>query len=181
MVKGVDWYQTLVHDAYMLVHTRGALFGSLLSVAVSFTAGCTSDSETAAASAPRVVQQPARRERAFVAPTRRSRPAPAPASRATATTSTIIKGGLASANWMVRLTATSSLGCLPGSQALTWLERQLADVEPDVRAAAIESLRFRTEARALSLLVSVQDDDKEDLSLRVLAAAAVSRPITPCR
>lgn len=155
------------------------LRGSLVPVALSLFAGCTSSArETAPAPLPvrGAAMQSPRQDRSFAAPS-----APASVSRATPETHQVVKAGLDSSDWMVRLSATSALGCLPGVPALNWLERQLADVEADVRAAAIEALRFRREPRALSLLVSVQDDTKEDLSLRVLAAAALSRPPSPCR
>ena len=93
----------------------------------------------------------------------------------------VLGDGLASEDWMTRLTATAALGCISGAEALSWLEHRLADVEEDVRATAIDSLAQREEPRALALLASVQNDTKEELSLRVLAAAALARPINPCR
>ncbi len=108
---------------------------------------------------------------------RTARPARAKVSEAT---TRVIHAGLASSDWMVRLATTEALGCFPSSAATTWLERRLADVEPDVRAAAITSLSYRPDARARSLLLSVQNDSTEELSLRVLAATAVTHPINPC-
>lgn len=116
-----------------------------------------------------------------VSPRRSERAAARPAQpKVSEATTSVMRAGLASSDWMVRLATTEALGCFPSGAATTWLERQLADVEPDVRAAAITSLSYRPDARARSLLLSVQNDSTEELSLRVLAATAVTRPINPC-
>ena len=106
-------------------------------------------------------------------------PAP-PASAPWASSLAVLAEGLASVDWMTRLTATSAIACIPGGQALAWLEQRLADVEEDVRAEAIAGLARRPSPKARALLASVQDDDTEQLSLRVLAAGALARPINPC-
>lgn len=114
------------------------------------------------------------------------RPPPTTTSSPTAVapspeTMAVLGAGLSSEDWMTRSLATSVLGCIPGSQSLLWLEQRLADVEEDVRAEAITGLAHRANLRARALLVSVQNDTEEQLSLRVLAASALARPTQTCR
>ena len=93
----------------------------------------------------------------------------------------VLDKGLGSKDWMVRLIATNALTCLPSSVALVRLEARLADVEPDVRAAAIQGLSSFRNQRAGALILSVQDDSTEELQLRVLAASATSRTFNNCK
>jgi HEAT repeat protein len=96
----------------------------------------------------------------------------------------VVRTGLASADYATRLVATDALGCAPATVAIQALERQLADPEEDVRAAAIAALHRQTpqaDRMAQQLLRSVRDDDQEKLSLRVLAAAALINPPPSCR
>jgi len=88
---------------------------------------------------------------------------------------------LTASDWMTRLAATQALGLLPGPQPLLWLEQRLADVEPDVRAAAVTQLALRCESRARALLLSVQDDESEELAIRVAAASGATHPRNPCQ
>tara|TARA_R110002073_G_scaffold164180_1_gene320348 strand:- start:2565 stop:2813 length:249 start_codon:yes stop_codon:yes gene_type:complete len=76
---------------------------------------------------------------------------------------------------MTRLSAIEALDPVPDNLALPWLEQRLADVEPDVRAAAVSALGRREAPRALVLLLSVQNDASEELSIRVAAASAALR------
>mgnify|MGYP003631394488 CR=1 FL=1 len=82
---------------------------------------------------------------------------------------------LAHPDWMTRLSAIEALDPVPDNLALPWLEQRLADVEPDVRAAAVSALGRREAPRALVLLLSVQNDASEELSIRVAAASAALR------
>lgn len=89
--------------------------------------------------------------------------------------------GLASKDWMVRLSATTALSCIDTRIALPRLERRLADVEPDVRVAALNALARNSEERSRVLIRSVRDDVSEELTLRVLAASHLIHPINNCR
>ena len=95
-------------------------------------------------------------------------------------TLSVLKAGLDDKDYGTRLVATEALGCVSAPEALGWLERQLGDPEEDVRAAAILSLAQRRTQTAQRLLRSVQNDEKEQLALRVLAAAALVSPAMRC-
>ena len=112
----------------------------------------------------------------------RSTPQAAPRSAGVdAPTIAVLRAGLSSPDYATRLVATDALGCAPAAVALGALERQLGDPEADVRAAAILSLHKQNDRTARALLRSVRDDDQEELSLRVLAAAALINPPPSCR
>jgi len=102
-------------------------------------------------------------------------------ARVSATTLAVLDAGLASADWMVRLSSTQGLSCISSSQAIPRLEERLGDVEPDVRAAALSSLSRHGVGHARALIRSVQDDATEELSIRVLAASTLARPTHSCQ
>jgi HEAT repeat protein len=110
-----------------------------------------------------------------------SQPLPTSQPDVAAATLAVLKMGLESSDWMVRLSATQALHSIVHPTALPWLEARLGDVEADVRAAAVLVLASRTEQHAAALLRSVQDDTTEDLSIRVLAASALAASANPCQ
>lgn len=93
----------------------------------------------------------------------------------------VLAQGLASPDYATRILATEALVGVAGGWALSQLQRQLGDPEPDVRAAAIEALHQRLEPRARLLLATVRDDTDESLALRVLASWALVTPANPCQ
>ncbi len=165
------WFGSAVHDVVML--TTMCLVCSL-SLAL---AACGDAEATDVSSAPR----PER-----LAPLPPLRPVVVPSTpRASASLSAegvaVLEAALASPDWMVRLTATQALLCLPHPSVVSWLEQRLGDVEPDVRAAAVHSLGGQTTPYSKTLLRSVQNDTTEELSIRVLATSALARPLNPCQ
>src|SRR5262249_5417065 len=90
----------------------------------------------------------------------------------------VLTAGLSAKDYATRLTATEALAALPASVAIPALERQLADPDEHVRAAAVLALRKHHDHVATALLQSVRDDEREQLSLRVIAATALLT--SPC-
>jgi HEAT repeat protein len=85
----------------------------------------------------------------------------------------VLRRALASQDYATRLLATEALGTIRPVDAASWVEPRLADPEHDVRVAAVDALSKIGTRRALHLLTSVRDDDKEALDVRALAAAAL--------
>lgn len=93
----------------------------------------------------------------------------------------LLDQGLTTDDYMVRLLAIETLGCVSDGAALVRLNnRGLADPVLDVRAAAVEALWHHNSAAARALLASVRDDAAEDLSLRILASRSLLLPSPTC-
>ncbi len=162
----------IVHIVRMQVKAL-ALFVSLSAVQL----GCdTAQGSAAAGPSPVVATRPSSPLPAVVVPR-----SPVPLRRSVGRDSlAVLEAAFASPDWMVRLSATQALRCVEHAAVVPWLEKRLADVEVDVRSAAVQSLHGRSQPHATALLRSVQNDTTEELSLRVLAATALIRPTTPC-
>ncbi len=88
----------------------------------------------------------------------------------------VLGQALAVSDFSARLLAVETLGLVADAWAFSELERKLGDPDADIRAAAILALGNRADARARELLLSIRDDETEDLDLRVLAIRTLLTP-----
>lgn len=87
----------------------------------------------------------------------------------------VLEKALSSKDYATRLIAVEAVGDSRSEALVGWLEHALGDPEHDVRMAAVESLDRVHSSRAVALLVTVRDDNREELDIRAVAAAALLR------
>lgn len=87
----------------------------------------------------------------------------------------VLKAALASSNYATRLVAIDAIANARAELLIGGLEHALGDPEHDVRMAAVDALDRIHTTRARALLITVRDDDAEDLDIRAAAAGALLR------